>query len=1233
MSSPVNRIIQWNIRGIRANFEELSLISQNLQPVAICLQETLLKENSSFSFKNHSCYLKSSGLGDQACWGVAVIVNNSVPHRPVTLNTKLQATAVRISLNKTITVCSLYLPPRESIDTAALDDLISQLPKPFLLVGDFNAHNTLWGCCDDNPKGRLLENFFSLNDLCLFNDKSKTYKHPATGSLSSLDLSLSSPDIFSNFSWEVDKDLHGSDHFPVIITEDGPSVLGRPTRWKLHKADWNCFRVRCEQTICREVFSEVEDPTELFTSLIYKAATEAVPRTSKHPKRHNKPWFNDDCNNAIKARKAALRRFDLRPTPENNSLFKIARAKARRVIKESKRLSWRQYVSGLNSGTSVKKTWDMIRKIQGKNSSQSVGHLTTAEGVVTSKKDIANTLADKFAQKSSSDNYSESFQRHKDIHEKSKLNFKSKNDESYNKFFTIKELRAALRKCHDTAAGSDDIHYQLIKQLPNSCLDVLLDVFNNIWETGCFPDSWREAVVIPIPKPGKDKDDPGNYRPIALTSCLCKTMERMINDRLVWFLEKHKLITTFQSGFRKHRGTIDHLVRFETFIREAFLKKEHVVSVFFDLESAYDTTWKYGILKDLHGFGVRGRLAYFISAFLDDRQFRVRVGDTFSDPRDQEMGVPQGSILSVTLFSIKINSIVECAGLDVERFLYVDDFCVAFRSKNMHTIERKLQQVLNNLQTWSDTNGFKFSKSKTKCMHFCQRRKHHPDPDLYLNGTRIEVVPNFKFLGLIFDSRLTFRPHIKSLKDKCQKALNLLRVVSRMDWGADKIVLLRLYRALVRSKLDYGCIVYGSARKNYLSLLDPIHHQGLRLALGAFRTSPRDSLCVEANEPSLDMRRRKLAMQYYLKLKSNPGNPTYNSVFNPLFAEGFLRKEKVVPPFGIRYGPDMAKLDFKLSSVANISPINDPPWALNSATFIYDLASDKKNETNPLAFKTKYCEIKRKYYHHDLVFTDGSKDGNRVAAAAIVFEEPTSERLPDHASIFSAELRAIQLAIDKIEEEYFGRYIIFTDSMSAMQALEDSSSNNPFVTNIISRISRLFDDAGVEVVFCWIPSHIGIHGNERADRAAKDALSKEVSPLKLPSSDFKPLINTSLQNSWQSAWNDPKNACNKLHSIKPTLGEWPRTITLSRREEVILSRLHIGHTWLTHSYLLRREDRPECIPCFAPFTIRHLLVDCIDVAPARDTYFRVRTLDELFKSVPLQNVFNFLKTINIFKKI
>ena len=177
----------------------------------------------------------------------------------------------------------------------------------------------------------------------------------------------------------------------------------------------------------------------------------------------------------------------------------------------------------------------MIRKINSKSSYQNAGHLSTDEGVVTSKTDIANTLAETFAKKSSSNNYSSKFLQYQNIKEKLKLNFKSNNTEQYNKDFSLKELQKSLKKCHDTAVGSDYIHYQFLKHLPLRSLDCLLGIFNHVWKTGILQDSWKEAIVIPIPKPGKDSSNPANYRPIALTSCICKTLERMIMTVLYGF--------------------------------------------------------------------------------------------------------------------------------------------------------------------------------------------------------------------------------------------------------------------------------------------------------------------------------------------------------------------------------------------------------------------------------------------------------------------------------------------------------------------------------------------------------------------------------------------------------------------------------------------------------------------------------------------------------------------------
>ena len=272
----------------------------------------------------------------------------------------------------------------------------------------------------------------------------------------------------------------------------------------------------------------------------------------------------------------------------------------------------------------------MINRIKGRSNTSTIKHLTVNNNIITDKAEIANALAEQIYN-SSSELCSDNFLKHKLLSEKKKINFSSSNDEYYNREFSHEELKSSLNRAHETAEGPDKIHYQLLKHLSPESMSLLLNIYNYIWQSGEFPDCWSEATVIPIPKPGKDHNDPNNYRPIALTSCVCKTLERMINDRLVWYLENNDILTDIQCGFRKHRSTIDHLVRLESFIRDAFLNKQEVVSIFFDLEKAYDTTWKYGILRDLHGAGLRGRMLLFISNFLENRNFRVRLGSTIWD--------------------------------------------------------------------------------------------------------------------------------------------------------------------------------------------------------------------------------------------------------------------------------------------------------------------------------------------------------------------------------------------------------------------------------------------------------------------------------------------------------------------------------------------------------------------------------------------------------------------------
>ena len=282
-----------------------------------------------------------------------------------------------------------------------------------------------------------------------------------------------------------------------------------------------------------------------------------------------------------------------------------------------------------------------------------------------------------------------------------------------------------------------------------------------------------------------------------------------------------------------------------------------------------------------------------------------------SDYYDQEQGVPQGGVLVTTLFSIKINDIVKSLGNLTDCSLYVDDFCIC-----------QLQQNLNKIENWATSNGFKFSKSKTQCVHFCQLRKQHDDPVLHVYGSPIPVVEESKFLGILFDRKLSFIPHIKYLKAKCLKALILLKVLSHTSWGADRTTLLKLYRSLVRS--------YGYARKSYLQMLDPIHNQGLRLALGAFRTSPVASLYVEADEPSLYSRREKLSLQYATRLAANPSNPAHEVTFPPNYVNLYEQKPKAIKSFGIRISP--------LLESANIKPQNiEKTFYTKCSSLVYEI--------------------------------------------------------------------------------------------------------------------------------------------------------------------------------------------------------------------------------------------------------------------------------------------------------
>ena len=416
---------------------ELGLLVQSYNPSAICLQESHLKtcDKDKLTLKNFALYSTYSDDMERATGGSSIFINTNLIHSPVALDTELQAVAVRVSFAKTVTLCSIYVPPKSILSVHKLHNLIEQLPAPFILLGDFNAHNPLWGSDSLSNKGKVLEEFMSQEDLCFFNDGSATYLHPGNGAYSAIDLTVTDGALLQDFSWKVHDDLCGSDHFPIILEHLSSNSLERMPRWKFDRADWHSFETICEDELDPQVVLAADDPIETFTNIILSAADRTIPKTSTNPKSKSKPWYDNDCKNAIKDRKKAERHFNKHPLPGNLSQVRITRAKTRRTLKTKRRKCWRDFVSGITSKTPMRKVWNMIQRLKGKNNKPKVQHLKEGNGLLTSPSDIANRLADNFTEKSSSANYSPQFQRIKARKERSKPNFASKNLEDYNTSF------------------------------------------------------------------------------------------------------------------------------------------------------------------------------------------------------------------------------------------------------------------------------------------------------------------------------------------------------------------------------------------------------------------------------------------------------------------------------------------------------------------------------------------------------------------------------------------------------------------------------------------------------------------------------------------------------------------------------------------------------------------------------------------------------------------------------
>ena len=1211
--------LQWNCNGIRAKHEEIQRLITELNPTTISLQETKLNENSYIINNEYTVHNKKSPQNPNS-GGVAIGIHKKVNYQLLNIQTNLQVIAVKIIDSQQTTICNIYLPPNQTFPYEELSQLIDQLQQPLLILGDFNAHDPLWGDHRTDQRGRLLSDLILKKDLVILNSPEPMYHRLHDNAQSTIDLALTKGRQAHNLTWDKIHDLHGSDHFPIILRMETTQITTYPKQWKLDKANWALFAKELEVD-SGQVFTSPQDSYNYITNKITKAANKYIPKTSSKPKKRvNVPWWNKECEVAKKIERSTYKSYKRKPTHTNCLIHKRAVAKKTKVFKEARRNHWRNYVGGLTFQTPSQKVWKKIRKMSGKTPSRTHLTLKTNNKIITEPYEVANMLAD----------YYKSIDLTNAPNVRPASTPRRKEMQTYNTEITTKELIEAIETCKKTSPGPDKIHNIMLKHLPQSMLQLLLLTFNWFWKSGTIPEQWREAHIIPILKPGKDPLSSQSYRPISLTNTLCKTYERIINNRLMWFLENNKLLNPKQFAFQKNRNTIDPIIIFTTDILNGFAQKQLTVATFFDFEKAYDTISRTAIINEAIGLGLSGNLLNFITEFLKQRNFCVRIGETLSDKHYTNNGIPQGSVISVTLFNLGINAVLKNLPANVKGSLYADDLMIYITTNTIRNATRQLQQGIDNINQWITARGLKISKTKTSTVLFKKRMKQNQVlPELFLLNEKINNKPSIKFLGITLDSRLNFKQHIKETVAKAKQSLNILKMVSAHKWGADKSTLLRLYWSLTRSIIDYGANIYAIGNKTTLKELNPVHNTALRLCTGAFRSSPVESLLVEAEEPPLEIRRIEQGMKYYSRINSIPILNQTN-ITNPDMDETFSTNTNLRRPFGVQIREYINEnlVNYNVMSQPIQKP---PPWELENISVCL---RGSRYSKNALQILQKLCYLEHMENHHkewSTAYTDGSKTQEGVGFATVLPHKIIKGTLPKETSIFTAELTAILAALQEIKEHPDTTWTINTDSLSAIETIKSTNLKNPIAISIQNQLIELYHK-GKTIVLCKVPSHVGIDLNEKADKHAKEATQiPGFYTQKIIMEDLKPIIKKITLKAWQTRW-DLHNT--KLHEIRPKIERWTRERQLSRGHQVKLSRLRLGHTKFTHEYLMTKTNQPICSLCATPLTITHILIHCPKYSNERNDLNLPSSIKLLLdQNSPIQELMMFLRTIGILDRI
>lgn len=391
---------------------------------------------------------------------------------------------------------------------------------------------------------------------------------------------------------------------------------------------------------------------------------------------------------------------------------------------------------------------------------------------------------------------------------------------------------------NNTSPGYDGVTAEIVKYTHLEIVEPLQHIINQSFKTGIVPSDFKISLVTPIYKNGS-KTNIENYRPISIISIFARIFEKCLKQKLVGYLEFYDVLSHNQFGFVGGRSTTDALYKFTSEVTYNLNNGNKCLGVFIDLARAFDTIPHDKLLLVLSHLGVRGVVLELMTDYLRDRKQVVRINGSLSGLQTVKIGVPQGTVLGPILFVTYLNSLLtqDIGGTIVS---YADDTALIFSGKDWEETKHRMTNGLQTVRDWLETNKLSMNVTKTNYIAFSLTAANRPHfNSISVGDSQINEVPHTRYLGIVIDQFLKWKPHIDSLSKKIRMLIHKFYVIREF---LNAKILIMVYRSLVESLITYGIVVWGGLYNNALYKLNVVQKYILKIIYKKNRIYPSSFL-------------------------------------------------------------------------------------------------------------------------------------------------------------------------------------------------------------------------------------------------------------------------------------------------------------------------------------------------------------------------------------------------------